>query len=27
MLQHKHILINAKVKNPLKTPEDGVGFL
>ncbi len=27
MLQHKHILINARVKNPLKTPEDGVGFL
>jgi len=27
MLQHKHILINARVKNPLKSTEDAVGFL
>jgi len=27
MLQHKHILINAKVENPIKNTEDAVQFL
>lgn len=27
MLQHKHILVNAKVENPLTTTEDAIQFL
>ena len=26
-LYHKHLLVNAKVKNPLNTEEEGIGFL
>lgn len=26
-LYHKHLLVNAKIKNPLNTEEEGVGFL